>query len=132
MLPVSLEARTEALVVRLVRARCIQYDDIQSVELIGMTSERLTNDSLDTVATGCQAAVLLGDRHAESGATAVVRPIQDGEELIATTFRFLENSAERGGVQQSVGRAESLVGRIGVFRCFVARLFSRWISASWS
>ena len=78
-----------------------------------MVSKRLTHDALDSVALGCVAAVLFGNRESEPRRFAFIIPAQDGKPFVPAARGFFEDVAVGGRIEQplvftkSVQRAAS-------------------------
>ena len=116
------ETRKESVVVGFMCAGSVHYNYVQPVKGVRVAPKRLAHDTLDSIPRGRKLAVFLRNRQPQPRAAATVRAIQNGKELIATSFRFVEYLAESLRVQQTVGRAESLVvGPVRVFGSFAAR-----------
>jgi hypothetical protein len=107
---------------REVRSGFVDHDDIQASQFVLMLPKRFTNDTFDTVSSGCELAVLLADGESEPGCLFRARTTQYGEQFITAACRFRKNAAEVGRVQEPVvfGKAQPDV-RVSAIYCGVRR-----------
>jgi len=80
----------------------VDYHHIQARELRLIEPKRLSDDALDSVSAARRAAVLFGDRQAESCRPAVIVAAQHGKPFVAATLRLLEDTTVRRSIEQPV------------------------------
>lgn len=111
-MPVFGQAVKKCRIVHAARIPLGQNHDVESGQFALLSPERLSHNTLQAIASGREAAVLLRYRQPEPRPVHAVRPGQDDEQMISAATGFAKHTAVCSGVRQSLdscGRRRALV-----------------------
>jgi len=89
----------------------VQDYDVNAVQGMLVHAKRFSHDSLDTVSSGCQAAVFFRYCQSQPPSSQVVFSVQDGKKSIAAALCFAEDPGERFFVEQAGLSGETVASR---------------------
>ena len=99
------------------RIRCaglVEHDDVEACEVGLVMPERFPDESLEAIASGCFATVLLGDGKTEPGEIRIIVSAKYGERLVATAEGPVEDATVGGRCQEPVAFREPV--RVGAIQ----------------
>ena len=129
LFPVGLQAVKQSAVVRASCCGLIQNDDVQPRHFAYALSERLPDDSFDSVPASCQATILFADCEPQSWLVCAVRPVENSKHFVAAAVGFFKYATEGGFVGKPASTFEAAV-HVGavcwvVFRSYCGRELAR-------
>lgn len=101
------------------RRHPVHNDDIDAAQFVAVMPERFPDDPLQTVSSGAQAAVPFTDSKAQPGRVSAVRSIKNGEHIVATAFRFIEDATDGVLFGEPAVAPEALVRGSTACRLFI-------------